>query len=252
MSDPTSAFAPSEQPAATPAAPANPSSAFSDQLASIKNEAGAQKYDTLDKALEGLSHAQNYIPQLQTDLAAKEAELVQLRADASARASVEDVVSRLSNPAVPEVPAATPAATPQALSEADIANLVQQGIANNAAQTSADANAQSVDAALQKMYGDKAATTVQSKAAELGTTPAELQKLASQNPAMVMALFNQGSAPAVSSTTGSINLEPRQGEIAPVVRPVKSILSGATSAEQKAHLLDVKAEVYRKFDVKTL
>lgn len=250
MTDQSAFAAPTEQPAAQPAAPANPSSAFSDQLASIKNESGAQKYDTLEKALEGLGHAQNYIPQLQTDLAAKEAELVQLRADAQARASVEDVVSRLSQPVVPDAPA-TPEA-PQALSEADIATLVQQGIANNAAQTSADANAQSVDAALQKLYGDKAASTVQAKAAELGTTPAELQKLASQNPAMVMALFNQGSAPAVSSTVGSINIEPRPAEIAAVTRPEKSILSGATSAEQKAHLLDVKAEVYRKFSVETI
>lgn len=251
MPDPASAFAaPTEQPAATPAAqPTNPSSAFADQLATIKNEDGAQKYDTLEKALEGLGHAQSYIPQLKSDLATKEAELVQLRAEASARASVEDVVSRLSQPAAPEAPAAIPAAPAPGLSEADIAALVQKNIAHATAQTAAQTNARSVDDALIKMYGDKANATVHAKAAELGTTAAELQKLASQSPAMVMALFNQGSTPAVSVTAGSFNVEPRQPEVTPVTRPEKSILSGATASEQKAHLLDVKAEVYRKLGV---
>src|SRR3989304_5674023 len=68
---------------------------YADLLKTIQNEQGQQKYDSLPKALEGLAHAQQYIPQLKTELQTKEQELITLREELAKRPAVDAVVTRL-------------------------------------------------------------------------------------------------------------------------------------------------------------
>lgn len=232
-------------------APVTPESAnpFANQLAGIKTEEGKQKYDTIEKALDGLANAQDYIPQLKTQVTTQEAEISKLRAELEQRQSVEDVVSRLTSQQQAPAPAETPQVTPS-LSEEQVANLVQQQLAQTQVQATQVSNKQQVNAELISKFGDKAGEVVSEKAAALGTTPQDLEKMAASNPKMVLALFNTQATTSVSPTTGSVNIpptNPQGGE--PLGRPEKSLLSGSTSAQQRDFMKKVKEEVYAKFGV---
>ncbi len=85
-----------EKPEATPPQEKPPvEDLFADQLASIRNEDGKPKYDSVQKALEALNHSQEYIPQLKTELQQREERITALERELEKRGSVEDVVSRL-------------------------------------------------------------------------------------------------------------------------------------------------------------
>jgi hypothetical protein len=250
MSDQTNVFdAPNDnsgQPATQQPQTSNP---FADQLAGIKTEEGKQKYDTIEKALDGLTHAQDYIPQLKTQVNTQEAEINKLRAELEQRQSVEDVVSRLTSQQQAPAPAETPQVS-QGLSEERVANLVQQQIAQTQAQAAEVTNKQKVNASLVGKFGNKAGEVVAEKAKALNTTPQQLEAMAASNPDMVLALFNTQATSGVSTTTGSINIPPTApSEREPLARPEKSLLSGATAAQQKEFMQKVKAEVYAKFGV---
>jgi hypothetical protein len=221
---------------------------FADQLAKITKEDGTQKYDTLDKALDGLANAQNYIPQLKGTVTQQEQEIASLKAQLEQRQSVEDVVARLQQQAPTQEPQATPQAPAQ---QVDVAEQVRQILQQERQQSVAQQNTEQVNNALNSMYGENASKAVTERAAALGTTVGQLQTLAGQNPDMVMALFNQ--APTQTNfkpTSGSITIPPTAPqERAPLERPEKSLLSGAKAADQKAYILKIKEDVHAKFGV---
>ena len=254
MPDQASAFAAptdqSGQPALQPTTPANP---FADQLAMIKNEDGAQKYDTPEKALEALKHSQEYIPQLQKATVDKDAEIARLTTELATRSSVEDVVSRLtaSQSAPQAAPEPTAPVAPQGLTQEQVASLVQQELTRTQQVTTARTNAEKVNDALVKSFGDKANATVVAKAKELNTTPQALEQLASQSPDMVLALFNAAPGPGVTVTQGSVNLPPTTPQGESLKAPEKSLLSGSTSDEQKDFWTKIKADTYAKYGVIT-
>ena len=222
---------------------------YADLLKSIQNEQGQQKYDSLPKALEGLAHAQQYIPQLKTELQIKEQELATLKAELEKRAAVEDVVTRLTAQQKEHQDQGTP---PQSsgLNEEAVLQLVQQALGQAKQQDQAKVNQAQVQQALSAKFGEKSREVVEQKARELGTTPAELGQLASRNPAMVLALFNTSAQPGVKPTTGSINIPPTYtNEYVPLEKPTKSLLSGATSREQKEFMAKVKADTYARLGV---
>lgn len=236
---------PQQAPAATqPAATTD----FGDLLKLVRNDNGEQKYDSIPKALEGLVHAQQYIPQLQTTLQQKEAELAQLRAELAQKASVEEVVSRLTatqQTSVKDEPPVTSGLDQQA-----VVNLIQQTLSQSDAQKSAQANILKVQQSLSSKYGDKTVEVLEAKARELGTTRQELGELASRNPAMVLALFNVQASPGAKPTTGSVSIpssyQPQREELK---RPEKSLLSGSTSSEQRDFMRKIKEDVYAKYGV---
>jgi hypothetical protein len=225
-----------------------PQTEYADLLKSIVNENGQQKYDSLPKALEGLTHAQQYIPQLKTELQLKEQELVTLRNELAQRASVEDVVTRLTAQKQDLEGQGKPPES-SGLNEQAVLQLVQQALGQAKATDQAKQNHAQVQQALSSKFGDKAAEVVASKARELGTTTDQLGQLASQNPAMVLALFNTSAQPIVKPTTGSVNLPSYQQERPPLERPAKSVLSGATSKQQKDYMLKVRDEVYARHGI---
>lgn len=255
MSDQTNIF--EAQPQVTqPAVETTPQTASVDTqlanlLSGIKNESGQQKYDSVPKALEGLAHAQQYIPQLKSELVAKDQELATLREELAKRQAVEDVVTRLT--AAKEEPHSQgqPPAT-SGLTEEAVLKLVQGVLGQQKAHDQASQNTAQVQQALIQRFGDKSREVVDTKAKELGITAQKLGQLASENPQLVLALFNASASPTVKPTTGSQHLPSTYQPVQPKLeRPTKSLLSGATSAEQRDFMAKVKADVYARLGIES-
>jgi hypothetical protein len=235
-----------KQPEAQPASNAlSPDASYADLLAMIKNEEGKQKYDSLPKALEGLVNAQQFIPQLKTELQQKEAELVELRSKLAQQASVEEVVSRLTAQAQQPKAQDTPSQA-SGLDEQAVMNLVQQTLAQREQQSVSASNSAQVQSALVAKYGDKAGEMVAQRAAALGTTTQKLGELASQNPQLVLELFNTSASKGPTPTTTSVNTS---GFNAPVSnelkKPERSLLGGATAKQQTEYMRLIREKVYR-------
>lgn len=248
---PTDVFSNDPTPLSDPQQQPSPSNIFEDQLKNIKNENGEQKYDSLPKALEGLANAQSYIPQLKTELQTKEAELAELRKQLEGRASVEEVVSRLTaQQESQKAPEQTPAQEAQGLDEKAVAEMFNRFTSQQAKESLSASNAERVRTALTEKFGDKAQEAVQQKAKELGMTPDGIRALASQSPQAALALFG-GASLSPQPTTSSLNFPLSSPAPQELKRPEKSLLSGASSKEQAAFMRQIKEEIYRKYEVKT-
>lgn len=223
--------------------------AFADLLKLVKNENGEQKYDSVPKAIEGLAHAQQYIPQLKTELQSKDAEIAALKAQLAQTQSLDEVVSRLTaqqqQAQVKDAPPVT-----SGLDEQAVMNLVKNVLTQTEQQKSAQSNILQVQNTLTAKYGDKVVEVLESKAKELGTTRQQLGELASHSPALVLALFgtqaSNGAKPTTTSVTIPSSYQPPREELK---RPEKSLLSGATSREQAEFMRKIKAEIYAKYGV---
>jgi septum formation inhibitor MinC len=221
----------------------NPNDLFTDQLAAIKNSEGAPKYDTVEKAIEALQHSQQYIPELKDKVSSQEQLINDLQAKLEVTQSVQEIVSQQTPPT--EV---TPTSQPS-LSEQDVEQLLVKKLQEQQQATIESTNQSTVNTALTNKYGANAQAEIASKAKELGMKPSELGALSKSNPAMVLALFGEKQTGNASPTTTSVNLSPGTPEIKPLTRPDKSVLSGATSAEQGEYMRKVKEEVYRKHGI---
>ena len=230
---------------ATPETVPVASSAFVDQLSMIKNETGEQKYTDVPKALDALAHSQAYIPQLKAESESKDLEIARLTEELNKRASVEDVVSKLT------AQQAQPETTPQVsgLNEQEVLNLVQNFSATQSAQSVANSNEKVVSDSLFSQFGDKTSEVVAAKAAQLGMTVEGLQKLSQDSPQAALQLFQVQSAVAPSSTRGSINLPPTGGQEDTLQPPEKSLLRGASTKDQIEYLHKVRDLVYKKHNV---
>lgn len=223
-----------------------------DMLKEIKNEQGAQKYDSVEKALEGLLHAQNYIPQLKSELEKEREELNKLKAELGQRGSLEEVVERLTAKQR-EAQGKEQPTVPSGLDEQAVLQLVQKSLSQAKEQESAVANQARVQQALQSKFGEKTREEVERRANELGTTPQELGALASKNPQMVLALFNAAQQASVKPTTGSVHLpDTYRKQAAPELeKPSKSLLAGASMKDQAEYMRQVKASVYARHNIET-
>lgn len=238
----------SGDPVVAEAQAAQPTTAYEDLLAEIKNESGERKYDSIPKALEGLRNAQDYIPQLKGDLSKQEQEIIRLREELAKRESVEDVVSRLTSERAKD---GTPAT--EGLDEQKINDIVQSIIQRNSAESQQASNAQVVSSALIAKYGDaeKAKAATAAKAEELGISVKELGELAKKSPKAVLAYFSVAPQGQTKTNSGTVNTSPfqRGQEEVKLERPEKSLLAGATSKEQAAYMAAIKAKVYADLGV---
>lgn len=217
---------------------------YADQLKTIVNEDGQQKYGTVDKALEALKHSQSFIPTLQSEKTALEAEVVKLREQVAQNKGVQDVVDELSNRQ--QSNQSDHSETP--LGEERIAEIVANALKQRDTVNVQSGNAQKVEEALKGKFGDKTKEVIVAKAKELGTTPAKLGELAKDSPEMVLALFSAKPTQSSATTTSyNFNSDPQKETLQ---RPEKSLLSGATNKEQLEFMQKVRAEVYAKYDIK--
>lgn len=233
-----------QEPAPAPSSDAS----YADLLAMIKNEEGKQKYDSLPKALEGLVNAQQYIPQLKTELQQKEAELNELRAKLAQQASVEDVVSRLTAKANQPEAVAQPAPA-GGLDEKAVMSLMEQLLEQRTAASTQAANQAKVQDALTAKYGDKASEVVAQRAQALGTTPQKIGELASQNPSLVLELFNTSAPKGPTPTVSSVNSSGFNAPVPELKKPERSLLGGATSKQQADYMRQIREAVYREHGI---
>lgn len=250
MADQPDVFSEQQSAPVTPEA-SNPASApdasYADLLASIKNEQGQPKYDSLPKALEGLANAQQYIPQLKQQLQEKEAALAELQAKLQQTQSVEEIIERLQNQNQP--PAAETPSQASGLDQQAVTELVRNLLVQEKVQMTAEQNKAQVNNTLLQKFGEKAPEVMAAKAKELGTTPKELGELASRNPAMVLALFNTSTPSVKLNTATSYNTQLNAPERQPLQRPEKSLLKGATSKEQAEFMRRIREEVYAQHGI---
>lgn len=226
---------------ATPAPVASPE----DLLMSIKNDQGEPKYKTIEDALKALANSQAFIPKLLDEKRTVEEELQSLREKAGKIDSIEEVVRKLTE-AQPK-----PVETPPAggLSAEAVAELVKKTLEQSSLETQAKKNFSEVQTVLKSKFGEKVKEAVAAKAAELGTSPEKLGELAAQSPSMVLALFNTQKPTSTPTPTGGYSF-PSTVKSYEVPDPGKSMLLGATSRDQKAHMLEHKRAVYEKLGVK--
>lgn len=222
-----------------------PTNLFTDQLSMITNERGEQKYNTVEDALKALAHSQQHIANLEAEKATQDAKLNSVQSQLDKLGDIDTLVERL-NPQTPPVEPVVPAA---GLTEEKVLELLNSQQAKSQAEQVAAANVQQVHTALVNSYGEKAQEMVVAKAASLNMTPADLGKLSEQNPDLVLELFGKQAAPVVQPTTSNLNIPPINPTTEKLGKPEKSLLAGATSAEQTEFMRKIRAEVYAENDV---
>lgn len=224
--------------------------AFANQLAAIKNENGQQKYANLEKALEALAHSQGYIPELKTEIQARDEIIQTLKAELEKKASMEDLLSRVANAQAPQQTQGTP---PQSsgLDQSSVVELVKKVLDDTNQTERYKANINKTQEVLTAKFGEKTKEVIAEKAKELGLSTQKIGELAGQSPAAVLAMFGlQSQQAGPSITTGSVSIPGyKTQEAPPLERPKKSLLSGATSKEQAEYMRQIRADVYRKHGI---
>lgn len=228
---------------------------FTDQLQAIKNEEGKPKYNSVEEALKGAQHAQEYIAQLKSEQAKRDEELNALRQELEKRQSVEEVVQKLT---ASQEQDAQETPQSQGLDEQTLEKLIserlEQTLTAKQKQDAALANSSRVNQALLEQFGEASAAqkAVQEKAQSMGITPERLGELASESPDLVLSLFNSSTKPSSTAPAfaggqrSSLNDEPKGQELE---RPSKSLLVGATSREQAEYMAKVKEHVYKRLGI---
>jgi hypothetical protein len=243
MSDQTSIFG-NNTPASTNANDTNtsvtsnnanvqPNNDFADLLNQIKNERGEPKYKTIEDALKGLQHAQQYIPNIKTELEQRDAEIARLRAEAERAKTLEETLAALTSRQTQNDNTNQPV-----IDEKTIAELVNRQLTQAEQLKLAKANVASVVSTLQSAFGSDAEKKYNDAAAEAGLTVQEMNALAAKSPTAVLRMLgvNNQSAPQKQNThfpsSSSVNtaaLTPNNESA--IGRNPKSALIGATTED---------------------
>lgn len=215
-----------------PATGTTPNSAdpYADLLGSIKNERGEPKYKTLQDAIVALKHSQDYIPQLTTKLSQQEAELAKARAEAEKIAELERTLSTLTQQNTQEKFTA-----PQGITEEKVAELVTQTLTRSKAEETQKSNTAKVVQAMQAKFGENAEKAFYGKAAELGMSVEQFNKLAATTPLAVLNLLGitaVANSAAPATTQSSFNTEAFQPQSTSFIgRNAKPMMVGATTQD---------------------
>lgn len=180
-----------------------PDNALANLLGNIKNEQGVQKYDSVEKALEGAAHAQTFIGQLTAKTQEQEAELQRLRGQLEGMGSVSDIVSQLQPQQ--QQPAQEPQPGQPALSAEDVAALVQQQLQQASEQKVQTDNKTKVVNAMTEAFGEKAGEMFYAKAQEKGLTKEMAETLAANSPQAVIDLIIPKAEQFQGSVSGGLN-----------------------------------------------
>ena len=238
---------PNEQAPQEPAAQQPNSNLFNDQLSMIKNDKGEPKYDSVPKALEALQHSQQYIPEIKTQLEARDQEIATLKEQLTKASTLDDVVDRFTASQAP-ASEATPAPA-QALDEQAIIAILDSRNAQQAQLQAAQTNEMAVSEALTKKFGDKAQEALITKAAEMGMSTDDLKSLAQKSPAAALQLFGTSAVATNKPVQSSVSIPVGQDQPSGLAPPEKSLLAGSTYKEQLDYLNKVRQAVHSKHGV---
>lgn len=215
-------------------------------LASIVNESGERKYKTVEAALEGSAHAQEYIQTLKATVTEKDSELERLRKEAEKVAELEALVASLADKKEESLPA------PSGITETEVTELVNRTLAQKSHEQQLKNNQEEVVTTLVKRFGDKdkAQEAFLRKAEELGIDAEELEKLSSQNPKLVLSSFGISDAGAhkqpmnASPTVSSVNTSGFKSNEESYIRAFQSNTPiGATYKDLQAGIVNAKKMV---------
>lgn len=204
---------------------------FADQLSKIVNDKGEPKYKDVAQALEALAHAQQFIETLKTEKADLENRFTQTASELEKRASVEEVLARLTGNKANTTAAQDDHPKESGLDENKIRELVLSALNEQNQQSTAQQNLTKVSQTLTQTYGEKVKEVIRNRAQELGTTAKDLEELSKTKPNLVLSLFQdvnvQNTQPSTSTQytprTQNQKLEPPKRE--------RSLMRGATSKE---------------------
>jgi hypothetical protein len=192
------------------------------KLASIRNDEGLQKYASVDDALTGAIHAQEFIQTLKQE---KQQLLNEREED---RVSYENALSQIASAQQADVTA------PATESGEDFYSKMESYEKAKAYQS----NRKSVvDTLVNYCNGDqvKAAELISSKLTEIGMGREELQMLSERSPAAVSKLFGlDGMGTTSSKFEGTINTDAMGTHVKQEVSKPKALPIGASSS----HLVD--------------
>ncbi len=169
---------------------------FKDQLTSITDDKGEQKYKDVMTALEALKHTQQHVKTL-------EEENQQFR---QAKTQQETLDTALQNISAKKEPETTKS---EAIDAEQLKGMTLETLREYEQGKAQEANKQTVSDALVKQYGDmnKAKQAYEEKATELGISVETLVELAGQSPKAALAYFSSTPTNIPTSTKGSINTQ---------------------------------------------
>lgn len=210
-----------------------PSNDYADLLSSIKNERGETKYKTVQDALNGLKHAQEYIPQVKQQASEAELKMHKLEAEVQRLSALEETVLKLTER---QEQSNTNGVT---LGEEDIAKLVERTLTKKQVQDTHASNTATVVNAITQKFGADAEKVFYTQAQEMGMTMEEMNLMAARTPKAVLKLLGISEAVAHKQTS----LSPTQGTVSTsnfqqqpqsfIGREPKSITIGQTTQDLK-------------------
>ena len=162
-------------------------------LASILNDEGNPKYDSVEKALSSIAPSQAHINKIEKENAA-------LREELEKRMSAEDLLNKFKKA---QEEATT--STPGTVTLEEVANIVESTLSKAEKTKFEDSNQKAVNDSLVEQFGtlEVAAKKLQTKAEELGLSMKEVKELASKSPKVVLSWFpksNSGTPPKQKSS----------------------------------------------------
>lgn len=249
MSDQTSVFdEQNKQEAETPQEPQT--SPFDDQLKSIVNEAGEQKYKDINTALEALKSSQEFIRKLKEEKTQLEQTYNKTKSELEKMGTIDDYVNRLKPDATETQPKETPEGV-GGLSEEQVAAILERTLSQREQQSAAQANLQKVEEELVSTHGEKAPEFIKQRASELNMSVADLKNLSSSSPAAALSLLGVEVKKPVVPTQSNV-IPPRESaDDNPLPTFDRSVAHGGlTNRDLVERLNQVRQYTYKRYGVK--
>lgn len=223
---------------------------FADQLASIKNDNGEQKYKDVETALKALDESQRYIQQLKAEKAEAERLKAEREAELAKMGSIEDFVNRISPNSQKQVEPKDHEA-PKGLSEEDVDKLFQARLAAVKKAEQEQNNLNQVVRTLTEKHGENTSAHIKEVAQKNNTTPAALEELAKSNPVLALSLLGgdgvfKKTTPSSTLPHSSTQIKTEEANIRPQVDKGKGAARGGLTDTELRDLWRQSAEYTNK------
>jgi len=166
-------------------------------LASIVNEDGSQKYKTIEEALKGTLHAQQFIETLKADNAA-------LKEKGNASDKLDELLETVKRSKESgDGDKVSPTMKPE-----DVLGIVKDYLDNSKAAETRTSNIKMVTDAFKSRYGENASKELYNKAADLGFSREEINGMVANNPKATLRILGiESKAPSKADpiTMGNVD-----------------------------------------------
>lgn len=180
--------APVDDPSASAAKPDDTNNLADQLLASITNEEGKRKYDSVEDALKGAAHAQAHIKNLEKDLA-------ELKAKGNATEKLDELLDAVKSKGSGQGDDKSNTST---MKPEDVLGIVKDYLSDTKAAEARQGNIDTVANTFKSRYGKDASEKLYGKAADLGFSKDDINKLIANNPKAALNVLGE-SAPVSKS-----------------------------------------------------